>query len=242
MTEIGGANMAFRPTRWSLVRRAFGEGASGPAADEGRAALGELIDAYWKPVYAFVRRSGQPSEEAKDLTQAFFAQLLERGLSGADPRRGSFRSYLLGALKHFMTDAHRRAATLKRGGGQRPLSLEAAQQADLLDATDREASPEQAFMRRWAEEQLGLASADLRRELEASGRAVRYEVFRRSLSEASYAEIAEALGISVGDVTNHLHRARRRLGALLRARVLPSVASAGELEREVGELLAALAP
>lgn len=233
----------FQPTRWSLVRRAHDDGE--PA--EARAALGELIGAYWRPVYAFVRRKGHAPAQAQDLTQDFFARLLEgRGLAGADPRRGSFRAYLLGALKHHLVDAHRREGAARRGGGVAPLPLDLAAGDDMESVCPilpgDPATPEATFERRWAEQVLARALARLRAELEAEDRGVQFEVLRLTVDPdpPSYAEIAARLGIAVTDVTNYLHRARRRFRRALRAEVLPAVGGAGDLEDEIRDLLAAL--
>ena len=111
---------AFATTHWSVVLTA---GDSDP--DRARTALSQLCEGYWYPLYAFLRRRGSGAEEARDLTQGFFADLLERGdLGGADPERGRFRSFLLTALKNFAANAHEREAALKRGGGRSRLSLD----------------------------------------------------------------------------------------------------------------------
>jgi RNA polymerase sigma factor (sigma-70 family) len=121
------APAAFVTTRWTQVLQARS------TSPEGRAALGSLCEDYWTPVFRFVRRQGHDEEAARDLTQEFFARLLAgRGLETVEPGRGRFRSYLLGAVKHFLADEHERACAAKRGGGQVPLSLQAAVGADTV--------------------------------------------------------------------------------------------------------------
>src|SRR4029079_8997508 len=112
----------FTTTRWTLIVRAAGD----PTSSQAREALAELCESYWYPVYAFVRRTGKSTEDAQDLTQAFFARVLEkRGLRNADPERGRFRSYLLAAVRHFLANEHDREITHKSGGGRRILPIDA---------------------------------------------------------------------------------------------------------------------
>ena len=137
----------FEATRWSIV-------AAAGAADSQRAqrALEHLCSAYWYPLYAFVRRQGHSPHDAQDLTQEFFARLLARNFLGdADPAKGRFRSFLLGALKHFLSDEWDRARAQKRGGGQQPISLDAesAETRYQLEPAD-ESSAEKIYERRWA--------------------------------------------------------------------------------------------
>ena len=141
------ARTQFTTTRWGVVLAA-GQ-SSPPGATE---ALEKLCRAYWYPLYAYLRRSGRDTHDAQDLTQAFFARLIEKkDFALADREKGKFRFYLLGALKHFLADQHDKATALKRGGGQTFISFDAqtAEQRYHLEPAD-EATPEKLFERRWA--------------------------------------------------------------------------------------------
>src|SRR5262249_27148476 len=145
--------------------------ARGESADA-KAALSDLCAAYYQPVFAFVRRNAPDEESARDLTQEFFSRLLERrGIEHVDPRQGRFRSYLLGAVKHFLADAREHANRMKRGGGQSPEPLEPPTDTSPgLDVADPNApSPEREFDRRWALTLLDRALASLAAEQKASG-------------------------------------------------------------------------
>src|SRR5271165_2509283 len=162
----------FATTHWSVVLRA-GDGGS----PESAAALEKLCRAYWYPLYAFVRSTGQGPEEARDLTQEFFARLLEKGwLTGADPDRGRFRTFLLAALKHFLANEWHRTQTIKRGGGQERIIL------DELDAEAQFAleprdgtTPESLYDRRWATTLIARAQDRLRDEMIAGGEGEKFE-------------------------------------------------------------------
>src|SRR5688572_19911422 len=137
----------FHTTHWSLV-----VAAANPSGQESKTALADLCQAYWYPLYAFLRRRGNSTEDAADLTQGFFATLLEKGyLADADPDRGRFRSFLLTAVARFATKEHDRAAALKRGGGQRHLSLDFGEGERRYQREPADNwSPERIFERRWA--------------------------------------------------------------------------------------------
>lgn len=235
--------MGFRTTRWTLVRAA-----SGASAPERRAALETLCTSYWPPVYAFLRRQGSDPARAEDLTQAFFARLLETdGLGTADPERGRFRSFLLGALRHFLGHEREREAALKRGGGRAPLSLDSA----ALRGLERSASldpaapstPERAFERAWAESVLERARVRLAKEQERAGKSAQWRALEPHLASADErghgAELALSLGISENAMRVALHRLRRRFGELVRDEVRETVGP-GEVEDEVHQLLRAL--
>jgi RNA polymerase sigma factor (sigma-70 family) len=236
----GPAGGAFALTQWSLVL------AAGRPAGESRAALEKLCRAYWPPLFAHVRRQGYEVPEAEDLTQAFFAQLLERGSLGtADPDKGRFRSFLLGALKHFLINEWRRGQRLKRGSGQALFSL------DAMDAAQREAcepqdhaSPEVLYDRRWAETVLARVHDRLQADYDAAGMAARFAVLRRFLpygsEESSYAETARELELTEMAVKSAIYKMRQRYGTLLRAEILQTVRDPSEVEDEIQCLLAAL--
>lgn len=235
MTWIGRSNPCFEPTCWSEVRRA-----GDPDQPGAREAMEALVGRYWRPVYLFIRRRGSPVEDAKDLTQEFFGRLLDGpGLAGADPAQGRFRNYLLGAVRHFLSDAADRERAAKRGGGRRIESLDfAGAEAWYRCEPADDADPARLFERAWAAEVVESAIARLGETLSQEGRERWFECLRLHLSaeRPTYQAIAERLGCSTGDVTNWLHRARRRLREEVVGVLMDSVASAAEAEEELAEL------
>lgn len=236
--------MSFRTTRWTVVRAA-----SAAPEVERRAALATLCASYWPPVYAYVRRRGSARSEAEDLTQAFFARLLEHdGLAGADPGRGRFRTYLLGAVRHFLAAEHERARALKRGGGAPLLAFDAGALAELEGALTLEPAdantPEREFERAWATAVLARARARLADEQAEAGKQAQWRVLEphlASLDERGHgAGLAAELGASENAVRVALHRLRRRFGELVREEVRETVGIEGEVEDEVRLLWRAL--
>jgi RNA polymerase sigma factor (sigma-70 family) len=234
------AARGFASTRWSLVVAARGE------APEARAALAVLCQAYWHPLYAYARRRLANADDAQDLTQEFFARLLEKDyLQAADPRRGKFRSFLLAAFKHFLANERERATAQKRGGGRRPLPLdfedgERRYRHEPADAT----TPETLYARRWALTLLEQALARLRQEFAAAGKEALFEALKGTLTgdgtAEPYARIGRDLGLSEPAVKTAVHRLRRRYQELLRAEVAQTVASPEEVEDELRDLFAAV--
>lgn len=228
----------FAATRWSVVLAAAG----GNAATDTRRALEQLVRAYWFPLYAYLRRQGQPPAEAEDLVQGFLARLLEKqDLAGVDRDKGRFRSFLLASLKHFLANEQDKARTLKRGGG-------AVVALDALDAEARYAvepvdsmTPERLFDRRWALAVLDQVLARLRREYADAGREKLFEAIRGCLAvrrgDLSYAELARPLGLTEGSVKVAVHRMRRRYRDLLREEIAQTVDSPEEIEEEITYLL-----
>jgi RNA polymerase sigma-70 factor (ECF subfamily) len=205
-----------------------------------------LCEAYWYPLYAFVRRRGFRPDEAADLTQSFFASLLERGsLGDADRSRGRFRNFLLGALDHFLANEWRREHTQKRGGGRDilPLDFESGEQRFQREPVD-EATPERAFERRWALTLIDQVLNRLRIEYDAAGKPELFEHLHDCLlgdaSAVSYATISERLGMSAGAVKIAAHRLRRRCRDLLRAEIAQTVTSPDDVEDELRELFEAV--
>lgn len=232
----------FRTTRWSVVHAAAGSG-SGAA----REALATLCEAYWYPVYAFVRRSGASAEDARDLTQGFFARLLEkRDVGGADPAHGRFRGYLLGSVKHFLANERARQRALKRGGGSAPLSIDYgdADRQYSLEPADP-ATPEKLFLRNWALALVRRATDGLGEEYGAQGRRVVFERLRPMLTgdadAASRKRIAESLGLTANALNVAAHRLRRRFRHRLKAEVADTLADPGDVEDELRSLLDILA-
>jgi RNA polymerase sigma-70 factor (ECF subfamily) len=228
-------------TQWSQVLAAR-DGSD----TEARAALESLCGTYWEPLYAFVRHQGSSPDEAGDLTQAYFAELLEKDfLSAVDPGKGRFRSFLLASMKNFLSHERERASAQKRGGGRRILSLdvEGAEQRYGVQPT-AEMSPDEAFEYRWAVTMLNRALERLQQDSSASGRAEQFEVLRQYLTstaeETPYREAASRLRMSEGAVKMAVSRLRARLGQCLRAEVADTVADPSEIDDEVRQLLQAL--
>jgi RNA polymerase sigma-70 factor (ECF subfamily) len=209
-----------------------------------RKALEELCRAYWYPLYAFVRYRGYSPHDAQDVTQSFFAQIMETGgLASADPERGRFRSYLLGAVKHFLANEWHRARTQKRGGGVTFLELdaldpEARYALEPAESTD----PDAGFDREWARESIARAMEKLRAESEARGKGELLEALKGCLTgdEPPRSETAARLGMTAGAVRAAVHRLRQRYRELLRAEIAETVTDPSEVDIEMRHLVAAL--
>lgn len=230
---------SFHTTRWSLVARAA-------AGDEGvaRAALGELCELYWYPLYAWLRRSGRDESVALDLVQSFCVRLLERGgLDGAETGRGAFRHYLLGALRHFVANEARREHAERRGGSGLPWSIDDAEARYASEPVDQD-SPERLYERRWAVALLDRAMTRLRDEYRARNKGTVLAALEPVLlgddGVPRHADTAAALGTSEGAVKVALHRLRARLGELVRDEVAQTLDDATQVEAELQHLFAAL--
>jgi RNA polymerase sigma factor (sigma-70 family) len=210
----------FPATRWTLITAAGDQGSQ--AADE---ALAELCQAYWYPLYAFVRRQGNSPDEAQDLTQEFFAHFLERrSISYADPSRGRFRSFVLTCMKHFLADLADRRNAEKRGGRERAVTL------DLSDAeyrysralADRD-TPEKLFEREWARTLIVRVTADVRTAFGREGRVEYFDRLKQFVpgndEAVPYSEVARQLGTSDGALKVAIHRLRRRYREMFRAEI-----------------------
>ena len=232
---------AFRTTRWSVVQAA--------GADDGqpaRDALASLCESYWFPLYAYVRRSGYDAADAEDLTQGFFAKILERrDVRSADPSRGRFRSFLLTALKNYLADQRDREQALKRGGGVRPLSIdfETADRRYELDP-GHGMTPERAFERTWALAAIERALDAVGRDYAEQGKGELFERLRGTLAGDPEAParraLAEVLGMTEGALNVAVHRMRRRFGERLRTEVAETLADPIDLDREIQALFSAL--
>jgi RNA polymerase sigma factor (sigma-70 family) len=214
-------------------------------AAEARAALEELYRLYCYPVYAFIRRRGHDRQDAQDLTQDFFIHLLEKGTLGrADPERGRFRSFLLGALDHFLAHAAERTRAAKRGGGCRWVFLDDDAAEDHYQLAAPEGiTAEKVFDARWAAALVEAAFARLRGELESEGNGHLFETLKGFLLEredASYQQVADALSLGLGALKTTIHRLRGRYRALLREEVARTVTTPAEVAEELRYLLAAL--
>jgi len=238
-TETG-PRSPFPTTLWTVVLNA---GAASESVR--RSALEELIALYWRPVYVFIRRRNGDREAAKDLTQGFFATLLERdAFNGLRPEGGKFRSYLLTTLRNHLADAADHARALKRGGGHAavPMDFEAAERdSDQIPPSNE--SPEETFRKEWALSVIRQALDALRTEYAGSGRTREFEAFCRHLSYAgdlpTYAELARSLGVSESDVRNRLHAARGRYAEAILAVLRASTRTETEAEEELRDLFAA---
>jgi RNA polymerase sigma factor (sigma-70 family) len=231
----------FNTTHWSLVLSA-----AQTQAPQAGAALDKLCSNYWYPLYAYVRRAGYEACEAQDLTQDFFARLLEKKyLKLADPERGRFRSFLLKSLKHFLTNEWVRGQAQKRGGGQHllPLDEEAAEQAYQSEPAGALA-PELLFDKRWAMTLLERAIGRLAEDYTAAGKRELFEQLRPLLltegSAEIYRQLAGPLGLSEGAVKVALHRLHQRFGDTVRAEIAQTVSTPQEVDEELRCLMAAL--
>jgi RNA polymerase sigma-70 factor (ECF subfamily) len=232
----------FATTRWSQVIAAGAQ----PEADTGDA-LARLCEAYWHPLYAYVRRCGYDPDAACDLTQAFFAKLLEkRFLRDADPARGRFRSFLLAAMRHFLSNERDRISAEKRGGRVAivPMEIETAEGIYTREIPDNE-TPDVVFERRWALTTLERALERLRAEFARSGKGAllrRLEGFLTGdAGDAPYVLVAQELGMSEAAVKVAVHRLRKRYGGLVREEIRQTVSDEREVDDEVRELFRALA-
>ncbi len=232
--------VAFTTTRWSVVLEAQGES---PAAQE---ALEKLCRIYWRPIYAFLRRQGFPPEEAEDITQGFFAQLLERrSLDAVRKEKGRLRSYLLGALKYFVVDEQRRAMAVKRGKGQRLIPLEELRADERIDMEPSDPmTAEMIYERRWALTVLERVLSRLKDEYRAAGNAALFDALKELLPDEpgspSQAQIAARLGMTENAVRQAFHRFRQRYQSLLREEIANTVATPGDIEDELRHLIVVL--
>jgi RNA polymerase sigma factor (sigma-70 family) len=228
----------FCTTHWSVVLAAGHT--SVPGAQE---ALETLCRAYWYPLYVYVRRQGYSSEDAQDLTQEFFARLLEKNsLVKADRDRGKFRTFLLGSLKNFLVNEWKRAGRLKRGGGLEFLSIDAIAAEDRFAAEPaNESNLDAAYDQRWAVTLIEQVLTTLRQEFNAADKARLFEelsgIIWGDKSTASHAEIAGHLNLTEGTVKVAAYRLRKRFRELLRAEVAQTVAGPEEIDGELRHLI-----
>ena len=232
--------VAFTTTQWSVVLEAQGES---PAAQE---ALENLCRTYWRPVYSFVRREGLGREEAEDVTQGFFAQLLERKrLSAVRKEKGRLRSFLLGALKYFLADERRRAMAVKRGKGQRLIPLERLRVDERIEMESSDpVTAEMIYERRWALTVLENVLSRLKDEYQTAGNAALFDLLKQLLPDEpgspSQADIAARLGMTENAVRQAFYRFRQRYQSLLREEIAHTVATPGDIEDELRHLIAVL--
>lgn len=235
------ASRSFATTHWTVVVNA-GHAPSG----EAERAMASLCETYWYPVYAFVRRQTGDPDEALDLTQGFFARLLEkRDLAGVDRGRGRFRSWLVAAVKNYLANQRDRSRAEKRGGGRRPISI------DATDAESRyrlepshDVTPERVFERRWALTLLEHVLRALRQESAAEGKGALFEALKDCIGgrpgDSRYRDVAARLDMNEGAVRMATHRLRRRYRELLREQIAQTVETPEQIEEEIAFLFNAV--
>jgi RNA polymerase sigma factor (sigma-70 family) len=235
------ANGRFATTRWSVVLAA-----GQLESPESNQALATLCRVYWYPLYAYARRRFQRPDEAQDLTQGFFAELLEKDyLQSVDPKRGKFRAFLLVAFKHYLAKERDKAAAQKRGGGRRtlPLDFQVGESRYLLEPADQ-TTPEIIYERRWALTLLDQSLTQLRQEFTNAGKQRLFEGLKESLtgdgSGRPYSQLAADLDMTELAVKVAVHRLRRRYREILRAAIAETVASPDEIDDELRDLFAAV--
>ncbi len=228
----------FATTHWSVVSAA-GDADSGAAQQ----ALARLCQTYWYPLYSYVRSKGYGPEDAEDLTQGFFARLLQRrDWERAERAKGKFRYFLLVAVKNFLTDEHDRATALKRGGGQKAVSFDgdSAEDRYKLEPVDT-MTPEKLYERRWGLTLLQESLNRLKAEHVVARKKGLYSALepflKQSESPPSYAEVASQLGMSEGAVKSALHRLRHRYNELVRDEIAQTVRTDTEVEEEIRHLI-----
>jgi RNA polymerase sigma factor (sigma-70 family) len=229
----------FVPTRWTLVLRAQG------ATAESRAALSDLCASYYEPVRRFLQREGRDEDAARELAQEFFAGVLARGgLGVADPGKGLFRTYLLGAVKHFLLDQRKHAARAKRGGGAVPESLDAVgedgEEPTLQVADTSEGMGDAWFDRDWALALMARALDALAEQFRSEGKEAIHAALEPWLvgevAGTTQLEVAKRLGISESAVKVAIHRLRKRFREILRAEISQTLPEGGDPDAELGYL------
>jgi RNA polymerase sigma factor (sigma-70 family) len=238
-TSRHAAAAVFVTTQWTQVLQARGDS---PAA---KAALSDLCGAYYAPVFAFIRRMTRDEESARDLAQEFFARLLARhGLDTVDQEKGRFRSFLLGAVKHFLADVHDREHRLKRGGGKSFESLESGTDTSpgLQVPDDKVRGPDREFDRKWALTLLDRALLSLAKA--HGGNSKQFEVLKPWLTgdaeNLRQAEAARALGLNENAVKVAIHRLRRRFREAIKTEISQTVTDPSHVNEELRHLLEAL--
>ncbi len=237
-----GSPQAFPRTRWSVVLAA-----SQRHSPESAAALEAICGAYWYPLYAYARRGGQSPHDAQDLTQEFFCRLLEKGwLASADRDKGKLRTFLIVALKNFMSKEWRRASTQRRGGGQSHVTIDTAF-AESRYAADHSANlaVDETFDQQWALTLLDLTVNRLRAEFAAAGKPGDFDALKSCLMAGrgtiDYASVAGRLGVGDGAARVAAHRLRKRFRELYREEISQTLADGADLDGELRHLAAALA-
>jgi RNA polymerase sigma factor (sigma-70 family) len=235
-SSVGG-QLRFETTQWSLVSAASDE-------EERLSALEGLYRSYCTPVYFFIRRRGYSREDAQDLTQDFFLHLLEKNaFSRADPSRGKFRTFLLGALEFFLQHTADRARSQKRGGHSSMIFVDAATAEAQYQLIDSALTAEQIFDARWAGTLIEGALARLQTEMEQAGKRQLFDQiwgFVVAEDESSYLEVVQRTGLTMSAIKTAIHRLRSRYRALLRDEIARTVTSSGDFDEEIRALRSSL--
>ncbi len=240
MADTRDGGVAFTTTHWSIVLAAQGRS---PAAEE---ALENLCRTYWRPVYGFVRRQGVAPEQAKDLTQGFFALLLERrDFEAVRKEKGRLRSYLLTSVKHFLTNEHNRAMAIKRGQGQHLIPLEDLRERERVGFEPADTlAADQIYEHRWALSLLDQVLSRLGEEYRAAGNAQLFDRLQKSLTDEpdrpSTADTAREFGMTESALRQASYRLRLRYRQLLREEIAHTVMVPGDIEDELRHLIAVL--
>ena len=240
--SLAPADSTFHSTRWALVLRSRGD------APEARTALGELCEVYWAPVFRFLHSEGRAEDDSRELAQEFFARLLARGgFDGADPAKGRFRSYLLGALKHFLAERRRNEGREKRGGGAELESLDAQgpDSSPGLQIADPSAGiSDKQFDREWALAVMDRSLRMVQADFEKAGRQAQFETLKPWLvgdtADLSQADAASALGTTTGAVKVMIHRLRKDFRTAVEAELAQTVPDTGDIAEELRYLIEVL--
>ncbi len=243
---IHGKGDPFAPTHWSVVLTA----AQGDASTAAEAALATLCQTYWAPLYTYVRSRGHDTHDAQDLTQGFFAHLVEHRIhERVDPARGKFRSFLLAAMKNFLVDASRHAHALKRGGPRLALPLvdDLAQAAESLyqdqpRTPGPDAQADRAFDQSWAQATVDAALARIAHDYLSEGKPALFNVLKPFVTGCAgapptYGQLAASLGMPASTVRSHVTRLRARYREALHAEVRRTVHSEADVQEEIHALL-----
>jgi RNA polymerase sigma-70 factor (ECF subfamily) len=236
--ELDASNRGFLTTRWSRVLRVGGED-----SNEASEALVGLCTDYWQPLYHFARRKGHSLHDAQDLTQGFILGLIESdSLARADPVRGRFRSFLIGAFTNFLSNQHRNATALKRGGASMVLSIDGPEGENFhLSLASDAATPEQAYDRAWGIALLARAMGRLRQKYEDAGHRDLFAALQPHLAGGTgrpgYERIGADLGMSESAITAAVHRMRRSYGTMIREEIAATVANPSEIDEELRHLM-----
>ncbi len=234
----------FATTQWTRIVAARGNSV------EAREALRELCTAYYRPVEAYILQSCRSSQDARDLTHDFFARVLDgQGFAHAEPNKGRFRSYMLGCVKHFLSDANDRRMAAKRGAGKMPLSIHVfatdENKPGVLPLIDSQGFPPDAYFdRQWAVELLGRVLASLEKQHQQAGKSKEFELLKPCLTGdaamPTSAELGEQLGLTLEAVSMAVHRLRKRFRAAVKAEIAETVADEEEVRMELNYLIKAL--
>jgi RNA polymerase sigma-70 factor (ECF subfamily) len=238
-------NSSFASTRWTVVRQAAD---SQTASQHALSALSELCQIYWRPVYVFLRRQGIPEHDAQDLTQGFFAELIDsRAYTHADPMKGRFRSFLLGTLKHFVAHVRDYERAQKRGGGNIPVQLDevALSEAETYASRCKDWSADGIFDREWAASVARQALDRLAQEYELVGKAALFEAVKSRLTAGDaaaipYEELANRLGRTAAHLRVEVTRLRARYRAILREEISGTVVNSSDVDEELRYLRQAM--